>query len=111
MTEEQQDAIDSLRSGNMSLAQLMKSTVELALEKNKTTLAEGDGDVNDILSAIRVVETAGKIVGLTPKETQTNISLNAVVGFDFIEVDEEDIRQITGQDEYEDADLEDEEEL
>ena len=102
MTEDQGTAIDNLRSGNYQLSELMKDTVHNALVKNKQLLEDAE-DVDEVLSAIKVVETAGKITGLSPKETQTNISLNAVVGFDFIEVNADDLLQLSQEDDFEEA--------
>ena len=110
MTDEQQTAIDTLRSGNLSLAALVKNAVNDAVRKSAELIQVSDNPV-DLLNSIKALETSAKIVGLSPKETQTNIQINAINGFDFIEFDDAEIRQITNNDEYEEAEYEDTDEL
>ena len=100
MTDEQQTAIDTLRSSNNSIALSMKSAVESAVAKANDFINEAQ-DIGDVLNGIKVIESAGKIVGLTPKETQTNIQINAINGFDFIPIDEADIIQLQMEESFE----------
>lgn len=93
MTDEQQTAIDVLRSSNHSIATTMKNAVDAAVKRASEFINDAE-DISDVLNGIKVIESAGKIVGLTPKETQTNIQINAINGFEFIAVDEADLIQI-----------------
>ena len=106
MTEEQQNAIDTLRSGNGTLAILVRDAVNLAVRKSAELINEAD-NATDLLSSIKALETSAKIVGLTPKESQTNIQINAINGFEFIEIDSESILQLTHNDDYEDYEYDD----
>lgn len=106
MTDEQQKAIDELRSGNLKLATLVRDGVNEAVRKSIDLIGSAE-NANDLLNSIRALETSTKIVGLSPKESQTNIQINAINGFEFIEIDAVDIAQITRKDEFEEAELED----
>ena len=98
--EKQQTAIDVLRSSNNNIALSMKDAVESAV-KRASEFIDGAEDITEVLNGIKVIESAGKIVGLTPKETQTNIQINAINGFDFIPIDEADIIQLQMEDSFE----------
>lgn len=102
MTGEQKNAIDNLRSGNYELSTLMKNAVLTAVKRQTEMMSELD-DPNDLLTAVKVIETSSKIVGLSPKETQANIQINAINGFEFIELGQDDIAQIEMQEEFEEA--------
>jgi hypothetical protein len=105
MTDEQQKAIDELRSGNLKLASLVRDGVNEAVRKSIDLIGSAE-NANDLLNSIRALETSTKIVGLSPKESQTNIQINAINGFEFVEIDAIDIAQITRKDEYEEAQIE-----
>ena len=105
MTDEQQKAIDELRSGNLKLASLVRDGVNEAVRKSIDLIGSAE-NANDLLNSIRALETSTKIVGLSPKESQTNIQINAINGFEFVEIDAIDIAQITRRDEYEEAQIE-----
>ena len=105
MTEEQQNAIDTLRSGNGVLANLVKDAVNLAVRKSAMLINDADNPT-DLLSSIKVLETSAKIVGLTPKESQTNIQINAINGFEYIEIDANAILQLTHNEDFEDYEYE-----
>ena len=98
--EKQQTAIDVLRSSNNNIALSMKDAVESAV-KRASEFIDGAEDITEVLNGIKVIESAGKIVGLTPKETQTNIQINAINGFDFIPIDEADIIQLQMEESFE----------
>ena len=93
MNESQEKAIESLRSGNTKLAGIIKDATMNAVVKATELINESD-NARDLKNCIDVIESATKIVGLSPKEAQTNIQINAISGFEFIEVDEDDIVQI-----------------
>ena len=105
MTEEQQSAIDNLRSGNFELSTSVRDAVQKAVSKSAQLISELD-DVNELLTAVKVLEVSTKMVGLTPKETQTNIQINAINGFDFIEIGEADVIQLRLEESFEDAEIE-----
>jgi hypothetical protein len=102
MTDEQQTAIDTLRSGNLVLANLVKEAVKDAVHKSAKLITQADTAI-DLLNAIKALETSTKIVGLSPKETQTNIQINAINGFSFIEIDSEDIKQLVAKEDFEEG--------
>lgn len=102
MTDEQQKAIDVLRSDNHKLASLVKDAVNHAVVKSSEMILSADS-AKDLKSAIDSLETAAKIVGLSPKESQTTIQINAINGFDFIEMDEAEVFQLELQESFEEA--------
>jgi hypothetical protein len=102
MTDAQQTSLDALRSGNVELATITKN-IMLKIAKKTGDMVEEAENVNDLLAASRVMETVTKTVGLSPKESNLNVSINAVNGFDFIEVDEEEIAQLTMTETFEEA--------
>ena len=108
MTDEQQKAIDNLRSGNYNLSSTVRDFAKVVAEKALTKVQASD-DIREINEAAKAVETVTKMVGLSPKENQVNVQINAVNGFEFIPLDEEDILQLTEEAEYEDVEVENEE--
>jgi hypothetical protein len=100
MTDEQQTAIDNLRSGNVKLSTLIKDATYTAVERAVEFINNAE-DSKSLKQSIDVIESAAKIVGLSPKEAQTNIQINAINGFEFIEMSTEDIKQITEVSVYE----------
>lgn len=100
MTDEQKNAIDNLRSGNYALSEIMKDAVNVAVQQT-ANLIHTLKDPDDLLTAVKVLETSSKIVGLSPKETQANIQINAINGFEFIELDTEEVRQIAYEEDFE----------
>jgi len=99
MTDEQQKAIDNLRSGNVQLADIIKDATYAAVEKASEFINTAS-DSKSLKESINVIESAAKIVGLSPKESQTNIQINAINGFEFIEMTTDDIKQITATEEF-----------
>lgn len=104
MTDEQQKAIDNLRSNNYKLSDIIRDAVFKAAEKTRELIVASDNP-KDLLDAIRVLETSAKMVGLSPKDSQVNVQINAISGFEFIELDLEEIKQISKQEEFEEAQL------
>ena len=100
MTDIEENAVDNLRSGNVKLAALTRDAIYKATEKASGFIDESE-DSNDLLTSIKVLETATKMVGLTPKESSLNVQINHVTGFDFIEVDSDEIAQLQYDDSYE----------
>ena len=105
-TNTQQSAIENLREGNFNLSNVVKNAVNLTVNKTTELIGTTD-DINELLTAIKVIETSCKIVNLTPREAQVNVQINAISGFDYIELDEEDIIQIT-QEEVFDGEIDEE---
>jgi len=107
MTEEQQKAIDNLRSGNYHLSSTVRDFAKVVAEKALVKVQDTN-DIREINEAAKAVETVTKMVGLSPKENQVNVQINAVNGFEFIPLNEEDMLQLTEEAEYEDIEVEDE---
>jgi len=108
MNEVQENARNNLKSGNLELSEVMKNMTLLVVEK-AYKIAKDTDDVRELRECINIGESASKITGLSPKESQMNVQINAINGFDFIEIDEEDIKQITVNEEYEEAEIDEEE--
>jgi len=106
MTETQEKAIDNLRSGNYNLSNTVKDFAEVVASK-ALSIAQVTDDIRELNEATKTMETVTKMVGLSPKESQMNVQINAVNGFDFIELDEDDMKQLEQVDDYEEADYED----
>ena len=94
MTEEQERAITNLRSGNLELSSLVKDAV-LASITRASEMIPKTSSPRDLNDCIKVIETASKVVGLSPKESQTNIQINAINGFEFIEYTEDELPVLT----------------
>lgn len=87
-------AIDELRSGNMELATKIKTLVHRTIEKANEMVDQVETPL-ELQTLIRTAEIAAKTVGLAPTESVTNVQINAISGFEFIEIDlEEETRQI-----------------
>jgi len=99
MTDENEKAIEELRSGNTKLASLIKDATMSAVKKASEMIACADNS-KSLKDSISVIESAAKIVGLSPKEAQTNIQINAINGFEFIEMDVDEIRQLQHNEEF-----------
>ena len=104
--KENEDAIENLRSKNLVLSSVVRDALMDATVKSRGLINEAES-ANDLLSAVKVLETAAKMVGITPKEVQANVQINAINGFSFVEIDADDIAQIETVEEYEEAEYED----
>ena len=104
--KENEDAIENLRSKNLVLSSVVRDALMDAVVKSGELINEAE-DANDLLSAVKVLETATKMTGLSPKEVQANVQINAINGFTFLEIDADDIAQIETTEEYEEAEYED----
>jgi hypothetical protein len=100
MNDIQEKAIDNLRSGNLKLSSVVKDFSIMAANKAYEIASRTD-DIRELNEATKVIEGVSKMVGLSPKESQLNVQINAINGFDFIEIDAEDIRQLTFDEIYE----------
>ena len=107
MNKEQENAIDNLRSDNFELSNLVKSAVNVSVKKSIDMLENID-DPNELLTIVKTIETATKIVGLSPKESQTNVQINAINGFDFVEIDKEEVIQLSVIEEFEEGEIDEE---
>lgn len=105
MGELQEQAIDNLRSGNLKLSSVVKDFSIMAANKAYDIASQTD-DIRELNEATKVIEGVSKMVGLSPKTVETNVQINAINGFDFVMIDEDDIRQITTTEEFEDAEIE-----
>jgi len=93
-------AIDELRSGNMELATKIRTLVHRTIEKANEMVDEVETPL-ELQTLIRTAEIAAKTVGLAPTESVTNVQINAISGFEFIEIDvEEETRQIKLQETF-----------
>lgn len=105
MTDEQQKAIDNLRSGNYNLSSTVRDFANVVAAK-ALDIAKDSEDIKELNEAAKTIETVTKMVGLSPKESQVNVQINAVNGFEFIPLDEEDIKQLSVNEDFEDAEYE-----
>jgi len=93
-------AIDELRSGNMELATKIRTLVHRTIEKANEMVDQVETPL-ELQTLIRTAEIAAKTVGLAPTESVTNVQINAISGFEFIEIDvEEETRQIKLQETF-----------
>ena len=93
-------AIDELRSGNMELATKIRILVHRTIEKANEMVDQVETPL-ELQTLIRTAEIAAKTVGLAPTESVTNVQINAISGFEFIEIDvEEETRQIKLQETF-----------
>lgn len=94
-------AIDELRSGNMELATKIRTLVHSTIDKANEMVQEVESTM-ELQSLIRTAEIAAKIAGLAPTESVTNVQINAISGFEFIEIDSEDYtKQLTIEETFE----------
>lgn len=107
MSELQEQAIDNLRSGNLKLSSVVKDFSIMAANKAYEIASQTD-DIRELNEATKVIEGVSKMVGLSPKESQLNVQINAVNGFEFVMIDDEDIKQLTFDEIYEEADVDEE---
>lgn len=70
------------------LNRLVHRTVDRALD-----LVEDSESIQELGSAIKVAETAGKITGIVEDKQQINMQINQISGFTFIEINKEDTIQ------------------
>ena len=101
-------AIEELRSGNMELATKLRVLIHKTIDKASSMVDEVDtpAELNTIM---KTAEIAMKSLGLAPTESITNVQINAISGFEFIEIEhDEPTRQISINEVYQDAIIEDE---
>ena len=92
-----EDAIDELRSDNMLFAKRLKRIAHASLNKTEALLQEAES-INEVQTAVNISKTISEIFGLSRKEEITNIQLNAITGFEFVEIEPtEPIKQIEVQ--------------
>jgi predicted nucleic-acid-binding protein len=84
------EAIDLFREHNLTLADKLSELTNKTIDKALTLVDEVD-NLNDIYTAVKIIETVAKTAGLAPKETQTNVQINAITGFEFVMLDSTDV--------------------
>ena len=78
-------AITLLRSNNMELGGLISDTLITSVRKARE-LSQEVKTPKELLDNMRVVELAARVAGMLPKESQTNVQVNNIIGFEFVEV-------------------------
>jgi hypothetical protein len=91
--DETEQAIELLRSGNMVLADKLKTLIHSVIDKANVLVHDTD-NTDDLVKLMRTAEIAAKAMGLAPTESVTNVSINAISGFVYIVDDTEPTRQI-----------------
>ena len=86
-------AITLLRSNNMELGGLISDTLITSMRKARD-LSKDVKTPKELLDNMRVVELAARVAGMIPKENQTNVQVNNIVGFEFIEINGDEIDTI-----------------
>lgn len=84
-------------SQNKQLAELLKGLVHKAVTKASEAIEESE-NINDMLTAIKVAETAGKITGIVQEKQAINLQINQISGFTFVEIDKEKPKELTNDD-------------
>jgi len=94
LEDNQQQAIELLRSGNMELASKLKTLVHKVIDKANSLVDETD-NVQDLMTLMRTAEIASKSMGLAPTESVSNVQINAISGFIYVLDDDEPTKQVT----------------
>jgi hypothetical protein len=92
--DESKQAIDLLRSGNMELADKLKTLIHKVIDKANTLVDETE-NANELMTLMRTAEIAAKSMGLAPTESVSNVQINAISGFIYVLDDDEPTRQVT----------------
>lgn len=75
-----------LQSGNIVLANKIKDLVHSAVDKAHTMIDSATRP-DEVYTAIKIAETAGKITGIVKEKQTINMQINQISGFTFIELD------------------------
>lgn len=80
-----EDALDVFSQGKVQLADKIVTLTNKAV-KRAIELVDDADNIGDVKNAILIAETVARMHSLVPKETQVNVQVNAVVGFEFVPV-------------------------
>lgn len=89
---ENTDPQEVFKSGNQQLANKLKDLVHKAVDKSHDMLEHSENQY-ELLTAIKIAETAGKITGIVQEKQQINMQINNIAGFTFIEIDKPNVEQ------------------
>ena len=81
-----------LRKDNVILATKLKDLIHKTVERSQE-MVDNAKTQNDLYTAIKIAEVAGKITGIISEKSITNVQINQISGFTFVEVDAERIVQ------------------
>lgn len=81
-----EEAIEILRSDNMEVAYKIGLVTSKAIDK-ALELVYSSEDVESLQGIVKVTEMVAKVRGMIPKEAQTNIQVNNIIGFEFVAID------------------------
>lgn len=85
-------AEEIFQSSNKTLADKLRTLVLKSVDKANEMVSEAERP-EDIYTAIKIAEVAGKITGIVREKQQINMQINQITGFTFIEVNKENLVQ------------------
>lgn len=85
-------AQEVLQEDSETLALSIKKGLVLAVEKANDMISSARS-VDTVLTGMKVLDMAGKMTGIIAEKHQTNIQVNMIDGFEYIEIDDEVIKQ------------------
>lgn len=88
----QENSEKILRQDNELLATKLAKLIHKTIDKAGEMVEDADTP-SDLYTAIKIAEVAGKITGIVTEKSVTNIQINQISGFTFVEVDKERIIQ------------------
>jgi hypothetical protein len=94
------DAETIFRSKNNYLAEQLRNLVVKSVEKANDMVDNAERP-DEIYTAIKIAETAGKITGIVRDKQQINLQINQITGFTFIEANKPELIQEEELDIYE----------
>lgn len=86
------DAQEIFKEDNTALAHKLKNLVHKTVDRANEMVSNCDR-VDELYTAIRIAEVAGKMTGIVQEKQTINMQINQISGFTFIEVDKEAIIQ------------------
>lgn len=88
------EAIEVLRHDNMEVAEKIGMLTAKTMDK-ATQMIDAVETPDELLTIVKVADMVAKIRGMIPKEAQTNIQVNNIIGFEFVSIaGQEDLVQI-----------------
>ena len=102
--ESNMNSIDILQSDNDIIADKSKKLLHKCLDKLIHMVDDADTP-RDVQICIEGASTITKVVGLSPDKNISNITVNPIAGFLFVEADVEAIKQEKLEQEYIDASI------
>lgn len=92
------EAINALRQDNMDVAIKIGALTARTMDKAMELVSKADSP-EELHTVVKVAEVVARIRGMIPKEAQTNVQINNIIGFEFVSIaGQEDLVQIDYQD-------------